>query len=131
LDTLLRVLPNHEDGCDTRRTSEPYTVGNVYYGVTHPCHGLNLYTWFTATPAWLIHGGFEGILGVKAEYDGLKIEPRDIDGWDYYKVEKLYRGTRYVIEFLRGENKGVFVDGKKMDGLLVSKEKECCVKVIY
>ena len=36
-----------------------------------------------------------------------------------------------VVEFLRGENKGVFVDGKKMDGLLVPKEKECCVKVIY
>jgi cellobiose phosphorylase len=131
LDTLSRILPNNEDGCDTRRTSEPYAVGNVYYGVTHPCHGLNLYTWFTATPAWLIHGGFEGLLGVKAEYDGLKIEARDIDGWDSYKVEKLYRGTRYTIEFSRGEEKGVFVDGQKKDGLVRSQKKECLVSVVY
>ncbi len=131
LDTLSRILPNHEDCCDTRRTSEPYCVGNVYYGSTHPCHGLNLYTWFTATPAWLIHGGFEGLLGVKAEYDGLKIEARDIDGWDNYKVEKLYRGTRYTIEFSRGEDKGLFVDGQKTAGLVLSTEKECSVLVVY
>ncbi|MBQ8323020.1 MAG: hypothetical protein IJX91_03550 [Clostridia bacterium] len=131
LDTFSRILPNHRDGCDTRRTSEPYCVGNVYYGVTHPCHGLNLYTWFTATPAWLIHDGFELLLGVKAEYDGLKIEPRDIDGWGAYKVEKTYRGTHYKITFERGKNKGVFVDGKKTEGLVISTEKECTVRVIY
>lgn len=42
LDTVQRILPNHEDNCDSRRTSEPYCVGNVYFGVSHPCYGLNL-----------------------------------------------------------------------------------------
>lgn len=132
LDTMSRILPGHRDSCDTRRTSEPYTVGNVYYGVTHPCHGLNLYTWFTATPAWLIHDGFEGLLGVSAEYDGLRVQARNIDGWNEYTVEKTWRNTRYIIRFVRGKDKGVYVDGEKINGNLVySNKEECNVKVVY
>ena len=45
---------------------EPYAVGNVYYGPNNSRFGMNLFSRFTATPSWLIHGGFKAILGVKA-----------------------------------------------------------------
>lgn len=132
LDLMQRILPNHPDNCDARRTSEPYAVGNVYYGITHSCFGQNLYTWFSATPVWLLHGGFSGLLGVTATLDGLKIEAHDIDGWDTYMVKKNFRGTRYTIRFYRGENKGIFIDNKKNDGnIVLSDKKECIVEVIY
>ncbi len=132
LDTMQRILPNHPDSCDGRRTSEPYCVGNVYYGPEHPCFGLNLYTWFTATPAWLIHDGFEGLLGVKAEFDGLRISPRAFDGWDGYSVNKCYRDTVYHIRFLRGENKGITLDGAPVSGNLIKCDRpECEVVVTY
>ncbi len=131
-DTFMRCLPNHPDNPDTRRTSEPYAVCNVYYGPDHPRYGMNLFTWFTATPAWLIHGGFEEILGVKADYDGIKIEPCVPSDWNEYSVSKLYRGTRYNIKFIRSEYKGVFVDGQKIDGNVVySDNPACSVEVRY
>lgn len=131
-DLLSRILPGHYDNCDSRRTSEPYSVGNVYYGVVHPCHGMNLYTWFTATPSWLIHCGFDYLLGVKADYDGIKIEPHNIADWDEYKVNKFAQGTNYEISFKKGEDKGIFVDGKKIEGNIVKSENaNCKVKVIF
>ena len=53
-----------------RRTSIPYAVGNNYYGPHRPRFGKNLVTWFTVTPVWLIHGGFEQNLGVNGGYEG-------------------------------------------------------------
>lgn len=132
LDLLQRILPAHPDNCDTRRTSEPYCVGNVYYGVTHPCHGLNLFSWFTATPSWVIHCGFEGLLGVKADYDGLKITAHEIDDWEEYRVTKRYRGCEYAVHFKKGAEKGIYVDGAKIEGNIVISEKDVCqVEVIF
>lgn len=132
LDLIGRILPNHPDNCDTRRTSEPYAVGNVYYGVTHPCHGLNLYTWFTATPAWLLHDSFEGILGVSPEFNGLRITARNYPGWNEYHVSKTYRGTKYEIDFVRGEETGIWLDGILVEGNIVKSDNEICsVKVVY
>ena len=131
-DLLSRILPGHSDNCDTRRTSEPYTVGNVYYGHDHRCHGMNLYTWFTATPSWLIHGGFDYLLGVSADYDGIKIEPHRFADWDEYTVTRFVQGTNYHIQFKTGEDKGIFVDGKKIEGNKVkAKNENCDVLVIY
>ena len=131
-DLLSRILPGHYDSCDSRRTSEPYCVGNNYYGAVHPCHGMNCYTWFTATPAWLIHCGFEYLLGVKADYDGVRIEPHNITDWDEFKVDKFVQGTYYNIKFKKGEDKGIFVDGKRINGNIVkSNNDQCDVLVIY
>lgn len=127
LDTVQRILPNHEDSCDSRRTSEPYCVGNVYFGVSHPCYGLNLYTWFTATPAWLIHTGFESFLGVKADYEGLRAELHGVLEWKEYTVDKLFRGRRYRIRFSRaeaGREKGLYIGGKKLEGDLIPAPKD-------
>lgn len=132
LDVLQRILPVHEDNCDTRRTSEPYCIGNVYYGVTHPCHGLNLFSWFTATPAWMIHCGFEALLGVKAEYDGLKIEAHEIEDWTEYSVTKIFRGTEYRIDFKKGNDKAIYVDGEKVDtNIVISSKPKCHISVTF
>jgi len=126
-DTLMRCLPNHPDNSDTRRTSEPFSVGNVYYGPNHSRYGMNLFSWFTAAPSWLIHGGFEEILGVKAGFHGLELTPRVPADWSEYKVSKLYRGTMYQIQFIRSnEETGIWVDGQKQDGNVINSDKKVC-----
>lgn len=132
LDLIMRILPGHQDNCDTRRTCEPYSVGNNYYGVVHPCNGMNLYSWFTATPAWLIHGGFDCLLGISADYDGLKIEPHEISDWNEYSVNRYFRGTNYKIVFKKSSEKGIIVDGMKIIGNIVNSDnRECNVEVFY
>ncbi len=133
-DTLSRCLPNHPDNSDTRRTSEPYAVGNVYYGPDHPRQGMNLFSWFTASPSWLIHGGFEEILGVKPNFEGLTLTPHVSEDWNEYKVTKLWRGTLYHISFKRSHDgeTGIWMDGVKQSSNTVSsKNKTACVLVKF
>ena len=125
-DSMMRCLPNHPDNSDTRRTSEPFAVGNVYYGPDHERQGMNLFSWFTATPSWLVHGGYEEILGVKAGFNGVEITPHVPVDWQSYKVHKEYRGTNYEIEFVRSDDKGIFVDGQKIEGTSVRSDKPTC-----
>ncbi len=113
-DTWCRTVPNHRDNPDLRRTSEPFCTGNVHFGPNCDAFGMNLHTWFTATPAWLLHGGFDEILGVKAGLFGLEITPHPPTDWNEYSVCRLYRGKRYNLSFKRGENKGIYANGKKI-----------------
>ena len=47
-------------------------------------------------------------------------------------MKKTWRNTRYTIRFVRGKDKGVYVDGEKINGNLVySNKEECNVKVVY
>ncbi len=133
LDTFSRAIPNHTDNSDSCRTSEPYAIGNVYYGPNHPRFGMNLFTWFTATPSWLIHGGFEEILGVKADFNGLKITPHVPVDWNEYKVSKIWRGSKYNISFEKTEEeKGIWIDGVRASGNIVKTDKkECNVTVKF
>ncbi len=121
-DTLSRCLPNHPDNSDTRRTSEPFAVGNVYYGPDHPRQGMNLFSYFTASPSWLMQGGFAEILGVNADFDGLTLTPHVSEDWESYTVNKRYRGTLYHIRFERSEEKGVWLDGVRQPGNTVKSE---------
>ena len=132
LDTFLRIIPNHVDNPDSRRTSEPYAVGNVHYGTAHQCTGLNLYSWFSATPAWLIHGGFEEILGIRPEFMGLSINAPDIEGWNSFQVTRTYRGTKYHISFVRTGTKAIYLDGQLVNSNCVYSEKpDAYVKVEF
>ena len=121
-DTFTRLLPGHVDNPHARRTSEPWSVGNVYFGINHKNPGLNLYSWFSATPAWLLHGGFEEILGVWPTYHGIRVRACDLPEWDGYKVSKVYRGTRYNVTFRRTGAKTITLDGKPVDGDIVYSE---------
>ncbi len=125
-DTFSRCCPNHIDNSDYRRTSEPWAIGNVYYGPDHSHYGMNLFTWFTGCSSWLMQGGFSQILGVKAGYHGIIIDPCVPDGWDAYDVQKTYRGTVYKVHFERAEEnaRGIWVDGEKIDGNGISSNKK-------
>ena len=93
---------------------------------------MNLYTWFTATPAWMIHVGFTGLLGIKPTFNGLEIESRNYDGFDNYSVKRTYRNTVYNITFKKDKDKGIYLNGKKIEGNVVfSGEKICDVLVLF
>ncbi len=131
MDTFSRCIPNHPDNSDTCRTSEPFCVGNVYYGPNNHRYGMNLFSWYTAAPSWLIHGGFEEILGVKPTFMGLEITPHVSEDWDGYSVRKVYRGTTYNITFEKSAHeKGIWKDGEKQPGNVVYSEKESCNVIV-
>ncbi len=123
-NTFVSVLPTNPLNPDSIRTSEPYCLGNYYCGPTHDRFGQNFFSWFTGSPAWLLRAGFDQILGVKADFEGLNISPKVPFSWNEFKVKRFYRGTMYNIDFERAANdtdEGIWVDGIKIKGSLIKK----------
>lgn len=133
--TFANLLPTNPDNFDCRRTSEPYCTGNYYCGPTHSRFGQNFFTWFTGNASWLLRAGFDEILGVKADFDGLRISPRVPSDWNAFSVRRLFRNCVYDIKFSStspDEAMRILVDGKEIDGNLIppSASANCEVEVV-
>ncbi len=102
--------------------TEPYVYCQTIAGREALSYGEAKNSWLTGTAAWSLVAICQGILGVKPEYDGLRVAPclpKHIPG---YRAEREFRGCRYDILVRRaqeGETKGTIVDGKPIAGDLI------------
>lgn len=103
-DLFRRILPTNPENFDARRTSEPYCTGNFYCGPGHPRFGQNFFSWFTGNVAWFLRAAYDEFLGVKADFDGLRFEPKVPRDWKEYRVIRRFRGDTYRIHFRRADN---------------------------
>jgi len=115
-DALVKLLPTNPENFDSRRTSEPYCTGNYYCGLDHERQGQNFFTWFTGNAAWLLRAGYDEMLGVRPTFEGLKLRPQVPDSWNEYSVKRIFRGVKYNIKFVRGNEYCVTVNGKAIEG---------------
>ena len=81
-------------------------------------------SWLTGTAAWNFHAIAEHILGIKPDYDGLRIEPCIPREWPGYTVTRRFRGATYTIRIDNPAGvghgvKSMHVDGVPVDGTLV------------
>ncbi len=99
--------------------AEPYvTPGNVE-GPESPFFGRAGWTWYTGSSAWLLRAVVDYILGVRATFDGLYVDPCIPNSWQSYKIKRIFRGAIYDIEILNPNGKScgvseVFVNGEKL-----------------
>lgn len=123
LRTLKKIMPDSSLNPSAKSGAEPYVFTNCY--ATHPkYYGKSYWSWTTGTSAWTMMGLYEGMLGVKRDYDGLKIEPCFPPEWDRAEMEREFRGTRYhiVIENPEHIETGIVriqVDGEKQEGNMI------------
>jgi len=64
------------------------------------------------------------IIGVRAEWNGLRVRPVVDPAWKHFKLRRQFRGSRYEFEFLnpRGVETGVrqiILDGEPLEGDLI------------
>ncbi len=96
---------------------EPYAVTNMFLGPDCKTRGGDApMAWVTGSAGWMYRALTEFIIGVQADYDGLKILPRIPSSWDDFSVEREYRGGRYALNFVKTGKFGVYDGGKKLDG---------------
>ena len=120
LRTLKMIFPSNpvlkESG------SEPYAMPNMYFGPENPCRkGDAPQGWITGTSGWVFRCITENILGIKAEYDGLRIEPDMPDLWNSASASRIFRGALYNIA-IKNSGSGEYrisVDGKPIEGNIV------------
>jgi cellobiose phosphorylase len=104
--------------------AEPYvTPGNVA-GPDSDRYCEGGWTWYTGSATWLFRVGSEWLLGVRPEWDGLRIDPCIPAHWDGFSMRRNFRGATYEIHVKNPDHvsSGVFrmiMDGRKIDGCLL------------
>jgi cellobiose phosphorylase len=103
---------------------EPYVYAQNILGDEHPMFGLARNSWLSGTSAWCYQAGTQWILGVRAEYDGLRVDPCIPTTWDGFSVTRRFRGQIYRITVYNPQHvsRGVarmVVDGKEINNSLV------------
>ncbi|MFT3784374.1 MAG: glycosyl transferase [Nibricoccus sp.] len=104
--------------------SEPYVYAQMTASQFAPTPGEGKNSWLTGTGAWSFVVASQYILGVRPDFDGLRIDPCISKKWKGYSVTRKFRGVTYQIEVKnpKGKSKGVkslVVDGVKVEGNLI------------
>jgi cellobiose phosphorylase len=97
LETYLAICPSaREDRIETYR-SEPYVYAQMIAGPDAATTGEAKNSWLTGTAAWTFVSAAQGILGVKPDYTGLRLDPCIPRSWRSYHVIRRFRGAVYRI----------------------------------
>jgi len=105
-----------------RYMGEPYAYASNLFGPDSERFGLANVTWLTGTAAWMYVAVTQYLLGVRPEWDGLRVAPCLPADWPGFQVERRFRGCRYHITVTRaaaGEQPGLTVDGMEQADALV------------
>lgn len=79
------------------RQMEPYVQGQTTYSKFSPRPGNARLSWLTGAAAWAYYSATQYVLGIRPEYDGLRIDPCITSSWDGFTVERRFRGKRLEI----------------------------------
>ncbi len=129
-----KLLPNVVDS-DIFKV-EPYVYSQYITSDEHDFPGRASHSWQTGSAAWMFRIAIDYILGVRPTYAGLLIDPAIPSTWQKFRIERIFRGTRYIISVENPKQvehgiKSVLVDGKKIEGNIIpiSKNEVCQVQV--
>ncbi|MBN2534882.1 MAG: glycosyl transferase [Spirochaetales bacterium] len=100
---------------------EPYVYPQNILGDEHPQFGLGRNSWLSGTATWMYVAGIKYILGIRAYYNGLIIDPCIPSKWDTFAATRIFRGSEYRIEIQNPYHickgiKTMTVDGKEIEG---------------
>jgi cellobiose phosphorylase len=130
-----KMLPNRIDS--DIFVAEPYVYSQYITSNEHSAPGRASHSWQTGSAAWMYRVSYDYMLGIRSTYNGLMIDPAIPSHWKKFSAERVYRGTRYIIEVENnnGFQKGIKeirVDGQLIAGniLPLTTNEVCEVKVV-
>src|SRR5205085_2714942 len=103
---------------------EPYVYAQNILSDEHPQFGLARNSWLSGTASWAYQAATQWILGIRAEYDGLRIDPCIPTTWKGFSATRKFRGSlmRITVHNPNGVSRGVAkmtVDGNPVTGNLI------------
>jgi len=119
-----KIAPAYLENISDLHRTEPYVYAQMIAGRDAFKPGEAKNSWLTGTAAWNYYAITQYILGVKPEYNGLRIDPCIPKDWDGFKVSRIFRGVQYNIEVTNPNHvsKGVVkttVNGETMSSNLL------------
>ena len=101
--------------------TEPYVYSQMIAGKDAPRHGEAKNSWLTGTAAWNYVAISQHILGVKPEFEGLRVEPCLPEEMAEVVINRTCRDAEYHISIanLGGGVPRLTVDGQLIEGTVV------------
>lgn len=122
---LTAINPANKD--PERYWAEPYVLPGNVDGPESPYFGRAGWTWYTGSAAWLPRVLTHWVLGVRPEWDGLRIDPCLPAGWARARMTRPWRGCTYEIEIEQGgtaaDGVEVTLDGRRLPDNLLAPPK--------
>jgi len=121
----MSVCPSaKEKKIDTYRC-EPYVYSQMTAGRDAMTPGEAKNSFLTGTASWSFVAASQYILGIRPEFNGLRIDPCIPKKWKSFKITRTFRNKIFYIHVKNpnGLSKGIkelTVNGKKIDGNLIS-----------
>ena len=117
-DYYKRIAPAYREDLSEVHKLEPYVYAQMIAGKEASRHGEAKNSWLTGTAAWNFVAVSQHLLGVRAGYDGLIVDPCIGPQVPEFTVRRRARGATYVITVHNGGGKGarLVVDGAPIEG---------------
>lgn len=124
LDYYMRINPSAREEISDVHRCEPYVYAQMIAGKDAPNPGEAKNSWLSGTAAWNFVAISQWILGIRAEHDGLCIDPVLPPDWGDFTATRRFRGGAYRIAIHKrqgatGRVSRLLVDGRPVGGNLV------------
>jgi cellobiose phosphorylase len=119
-----KICPAYQEAQAELHRTEPYVYAQMIAGRQAARPGEAKNSWLTGTAAWNFVALSQWILGIRPEYDGLRIDPCIPAGWEGFTVERVFRGGNYRIRVANPQHvsrglASLRLDGRELAGSLV------------
>ncbi|MDE5864883.1 MAG: glycosyl transferase, partial [Lachnospiraceae bacterium] len=116
-----KIAPAFTEETSDLHKTEPYVYGQMIAGKDASNFGQGKNSWLTGTAAWNMVAISQYILGIAADFDGLRIDPSIPAAWDGLTATRRFRGAIYDIKISNPNHvckgvKSVTVDGSAVEG---------------
>lgn len=121
---MLPLNSSEEAGID-RYETEPYVYSEYITSPDHETMGQASHSWLTGSAVWMHYIGMSYLLGIRADYKGLIIDPKIPSKWDGFCIKRTFRGKTLNITVENPDHlnsgvtsmtvNGVEVNGNRLD----------------
>jgi len=117
-------MPSAQNDKAEVREIEPYVHCQSTHAASSKKFGTSRVPWLSGTASWSYYTAAQHILGIRPEFEGLRIDPCIPKSWPGFTAERVYRGKKLFIEVrnplgLNGGVKSLQVDGATVQGNLL------------
>ncbi len=119
-----KITPAYREDISDLHKMEPYVYSQMIAGKDAKRHGEAKNSWLTGTAAWNFVTISQWILGVRADYNGLIVDPCIPAEWNEFSVKRVFRGTTFNIAIKNPSHvckgvKSMTVDGVAVNGNII------------
>lgn len=108
-----KITPAYREEISEIHKTEPYVYAQMIAGDDAVNHGEAKNSWLTGAASWTYVAAVQFILGIRADYDGLIIEPVLPPEIKNAEVLRIFRGIEYYISIENKSSKNLIIKSKQ------------------